>query len=298
MHEKTQEQWGVTVTGYAPTPDSAAANPIQSFFWKPSSLLTPYVDRFEARVGVLGNRKLVELLPARHDCFLEFYFGDRIQVKNVHTGSIHESPKVVLVGPHSERREDVTQTGTVRTFNVSFTPIGFRTLFGIPASSIANGAFEANLVVGVKTESLAASLADASVAQWRGIAERFLQDLIPRHICENEQILVAKIARELQAQNGAIQIAKVAQRFNRTSRQIERLFNENIGLSPKTFSRIARFNHALRRFDERGNLEQSSIALETGYSDQSHMIREFRALTGETPANFRALLHTYRYPHG
>ena len=67
-------------------------------------------------------------------------------------------------------------------------------------------------------------------------------------------------------------------------RQLEREFRRKVGLPPKTLSRIARFQNLLRlsgRFPEKAWAELSAAA---GYADQAHMTREFRELSGATPA--------------
>jgi transcriptional regulator GlxA family with amidase domain len=69
-------------------------------------------------------------------------------------------------------------------------------------------------------------------------------------------------------------------------RQLERLFVERIGYGPKVFARVMRVQHAVGSLASRapGSLASwARFAVECGYADQAHLIREFRALAGVTP---------------
>ncbi len=69
-------------------------------------------------------------------------------------------------------------------------------------------------------------------------------------------------------------------------RQIERQFQEDVGLSPKTFSRIVRLQSALRRI--RAGQPLSEVALGCGFYDQAHMARDFRRLAAMSPTAWQS----------
>ena len=67
-------------------------------------------------------------------------------------------------------------------------------------------------------------------------------------------------------------------------KQFEREFNLHIGMNPKEYARIVRFQKALKQMQHwQGKINQADLAYTCGYSDQSHLIREFRKLCGHTP---------------
>jgi AraC-like DNA-binding protein len=82
---------------------------------------------------------------------------------------------------------------------------------------------------------------------------------------------------------GNMEIKKLAQGQYVSERQLNRLFKQWIGLSPKEFTRIIRFQNALRNIMLADNVNWSSLAVESGYHDQAHFISEFKAFTGITP---------------
>lgn len=68
-------------------------------------------------------------------------------------------------------------------------------------------------------------------------------------------------------------------------KQFERLFHSLVGMNPKEYARIVRFQKALAQMQHQTGKEisQAQIAYASGYSDQSHFIREFKKLSGYTP---------------
>lgn len=73
-----------------------------------------------------------------------------------------------------------------------------------------------------------------------------------------------------------------------SSRHVRRLIRRETGMSPKQYQRVQRLNRAVARADRTATPNWAGIACEYGFYDQSHMIGEFRALTGSTPAALHA----------
>ena len=82
-------------------------------------------------------------------------------------------------------------------------------------------------------------------------------------------------------------VEALAHALGTSARQLRRTFSEVVGLSPKTYTRIVRFQRALRLARRPDAPSWSSIAAATGYFDQAHMSAEFRALAGTTPSALR-----------
>lgn len=84
---------------------------------------------------------------------------------------------------------------------------------------------------------------------------------------------------------GNIAIETLAEVQNVSSRQLERKFKKMIGLPPKFYSRIIRFG-TIFKLMESGDESWVRIALQSGYFDQSHFIKNFKEFTGEDPSNY------------
>jgi AraC-like DNA-binding protein len=90
----------------------------------------------------------------------------------------------------------------------------------------------------------------------------------------------------IRASRGGARIDDVSRRAHTTPRQLTRLFNEWIGLSPKQFARVTRAQAALNRMKDTGDRTLADIASELNFSDHAHLSREILALTGINPREF------------
>ena len=88
---------------------------------------------------------------------------------------------------------------------------------------------------------------------------------------------------EIMRNHGQTRVDQLAGRIGWSPRQLQREFRASVGLSPKAFARIIRFQNLLRLVGEGSLREWASLALEGGYSDQPHMVREFREFSGQSP---------------
>jgi AraC-like DNA-binding protein len=93
-----------------------------------------------------------------------------------------------------------------------------------------------------------------------------------------------RCAAAVDAAHGVVRVRDVARQAGVSVRTLERAFHENVGLRPKTFIRNVRFQHVLARLDSPGSITSlAALASDCGYFDQSHLIKDFRALAGRLP---------------
>ncbi len=86
--------------------------------------------------------------------------------------------------------------------------------------------------------------------------------------------------------NGRVRIDELASRAGCTRKHLNSVFRRRVGVSPKSFCRIARFERA-HRLATSTDAALVDIAFEVGYADQSHMARDFRELSGSAPSGWR-----------
>ena len=84
--------------------------------------------------------------------------------------------------------------------------------------------------------------------------------------------------------NGNLKIKDLANDFFLSDKQFNRRFKEFSGFNPKMYARIVRIESAIKSFPEFSSL--SELALNAGYYDQAHFIRDFKSLTGFNPLEF------------
>jgi AraC-like DNA-binding protein len=96
--------------------------------------------------------------------------------------------------------------------------------------------------------------------------------------------MVEVAVRAMRARRGSVSIRLLAQQIGVSQERFEKRFRREVGTSPKQYCSILRLRFALKTYRPARTL--TDLALEAGYYDQSHFIREFRAVTGETPLRF------------
>ena len=84
-------------------------------------------------------------------------------------------------------------------------------------------------------------------------------------------------------------VGDVIDRVGLSPRRFIELFHRQVGLTPKTFSRVRRFQRALRTVHGRRDIDWARVAVESGYYDQAHFIHDFRGFSGFTPSVYSSL---------
>ena len=87
---------------------------------------------------------------------------------------------------------------------------------------------------------------------------------------------------------GEIRISDLASSVFLSTKQFQRVFTGHVGISPKEFLRIVRFQHALYVLQSNPGMSFSQLAYECGFYDQSHLINEFKVFSGYTPKEYLA----------
>ena len=255
----------------------------------PSKLLRNYVRGYRVRMEVIQLETVFRPLPARVDQFIEFYLRDPYNLINHESGTVTQSAPVMVVGPHNRRKTDLRLAGNYKIFTIHFQPAGFYRLFGIPMRELINSGWNAVDIIGNQVLEIHEQMCELSTAgEMIAIVESFLLRKLlsagkPFHPVQTAAATILK-------QEGQIEINTLIKDCNLSLRQLERKFVEQIGIPPKLYARIARFNRALKLKQEDPDLNWTDITYELNYFDQMHLIKDFRELSNDTPSNLFRLL--------
>ncbi len=105
-------------------------------------------------------------------------------------------------------------------------------------------------------------------------------------IAEVPRDLVVAVER-IMSRGGRIDVSRLAASLGVTRQHLARRFAAHVGVTPKTFCRVVRLWTVLRSTNG-GRVNWAALAADLGYSDQSHLVAEFRSLTGLTPSRWAA----------
>lgn len=115
--------------------------------------------------------------------------------------------------------------------------------------------------------------------------EGCIETLTPRLVTWPTVTEVQQAIWELVEKRGQLALADFADAAGLSDRQLRRCCAKHSGLPPKQLARILRFRHASRLLGQ-GVPDLAGLAIDCGYYDQAHMIRDFRELAGTSPARF------------
>lgn len=99
--------------------------------------------------------------------------------------------------------------------------------------------------------------------------------------------VTSKIIEKICQHKGNIQVQELERYSGYTARTLQRMFKNEIGLTPKGFSRAIRCQSAIYSINHSDDLIFSDCAIDLGFSDQSHFLNEFKKLVNVTPLEYR-----------
>ncbi|WP_314250236.1 helix-turn-helix domain-containing protein [Streptomyces kutzneri] len=174
--------------------------------------------------------------------------------------------------------------GVAEAVEVDFTPLGAYQCLGLPLHHLANAHLHPDEVLGA---GWSARLTEQLMAMpdWEG-CWTLIDSALTRRMAQARppSPVVAEAWSRLHACHGRLSAKELAEATGRGSRRLQVLFREQIGLPPQSVSRILRLQRALTLPSEACRSLADRAAL-CGYFDQAHMNRDFRDLTGLTPAH-------------
>lgn len=223
--------------------------------------------------------------PVVPDGSMEIIFNLSDRFRRLHDdGSIETQPSSLVAG-QMRTPVSIGPSGNVCLLGVRFKTAGAYPFFSFSLNELTDRIESLESVWGREARLIEGRIFDAD-----GFSERVLiiEDFLLRRLARGskpDQLLNVATTTIL-SQHGTSPIGSVIRELGTTERSLERRFREKIGLSPKMFSRIARFQRALRILEENNRADPLDTAFELGYFDQSHMINEFRQFSGSSPAAF------------
>lgn len=167
---------------------------------------------------------------------------------------------------------------------VQFKPYGLYPFVNPSIKEIATQIHSLELLFGSEISALEEMLFENQSDSVRiNTVENFFLRKMKRSVPEQIQALVADITRE----KGCTTVYQLGKKFDVSERTVERAFANYLGISPKKYIRLARFQAIVEALKDRQEEKLTSIAYDFGYADQSHFIKDFQEFTNLKPSSFR-----------
>jgi AraC-like DNA-binding protein len=245
----------------------------------PSAALSPFVER----LWVLGTDADAEpevspVLPDGHVEMIVHLGTPFSQVQR--DGTLHRQARVVLGGQLTAAIRLVSAPGALMV-GVRMRPQAGATCTGIPQNTLLDDVHDVRTLDAPFAERLEADLrgrtdpADIAAACDDALVREWKDRLVPAG--------PDRAVRAAEAAGGLLKVDDLSAAAGVSARQLERLFAHHVGLSPKAFLRVLRFQQVLAALRGQTSPEWADLAVRHGYYDQAHFINDFRRFTGESP---------------
>jgi AraC-like DNA-binding protein len=236
----------------------------------PSQDLAPFIEHYWAIEWDLSAPVLRETLP---------YPAAHIVLE----------PGVARIGGVNTRKFSRRLEGKSRVLGAKFRLGGLRPFVMRPVADFTDRVFDLQDVFGESARELdVRALAQADHHASIAVIEDFLRSRHPRADATLTRVTV--LAERIAGDRELKQVEALAAESGIGVRSLQRLFAEYVGVSPKWLIRRYRLQEAAERMAAAKRIDWPRLALELGYADQAHLIRDFKRIVGKAPGDyFRAL---------
>lgn len=205
-----------------------------------------------------------------------FNFGDALSLD----GQVVHEP-VFLDGVNTLSRK-MGFLGKVELMGISFQEGGAYPILGIPLYELRDEITLLDVLNRPELLRLHARLQEVNSlpARIHLLEEWLLRCLLSG---KEQSLMIPASLKILRQTGGHLSIPELARAFSISQRQLERLYQSQVGISPKEYSKLLRVETARLALKKWNEQTTTRLAMELGFYDQAHFIREFRAVIGITP---------------
>ncbi len=250
---------------FAVRPHSSALTPFVAFFHYNEGEFAPVVER------ILPNGQAHLMINLDEDEF-RTYSGPTC-------GIIHRAGGAVLAGPHGQCTAIDTREQR-RLMAVEFKLGGAAAFLPMPMSEVLDQVVELNDIWGHDGRLLRERLCEAATpaAKFR-VLEAFLMKRLVRSADPAMAAAITLLER-------GVSVAEARSRLGLLPKTFVRRFREQVGLTPKRLYRVRRMQRIVGTVCRPVGVDWCMLAAEHGFTDQAHLIHDFRDLTGITPTAY------------
>lgn len=248
---------------------------------KPATSLSMYIKHYwflemEACEAV-GER----VVPAGY-VELTFHFADHLIQRKL---TDKMQPGIIICGQKTGFF-DVLPTGKISMLSVQFYPHSAGLFFDLPINELTNETLDLKDIMGVSACELEEQLYDLPTLEDK---VKHIESFLLRRLSRKPVYSLDRISHNVKLinqSNGLITPDQLASEACLSRKQHERIFKQTVGLSPKQFLKVIRFQYTLYAHQQYPGESLTELAYRCGFYDQSHMINDFREMSGITPKQY------------
>lgn len=255
----------------------------------PAPALAPFIRCYTFRKFDTGGANMLIPWHANYEISLIFFFKDvPVHLRNPETAKIVKRGTCCdIVGIGTQYNGEMNLNGCYTFFAIAFKPGGLYKIFNVSAAEFLNRIVSADDLFGADIKILYEQLCGAdNLEGMSSFANAFLLDQLKKQKPVYSKDIIVNASNLILKNEGIVDIARLAREANMSTRNLERYFIRQTGMSPKLFCCITRFNHAFSLKLDTPQKNWTSIAQSCGYFDQMHLVREFKRFSGNAPSAF------------
>ncbi|WP_233354733.1 helix-turn-helix domain-containing protein [Paenibacillus sp. JZ16] len=172
--------------------------------------------------------------------------------------------------------------GRGQVFGIKFRPGGFYPFVNTSMDRLTDSSIGTMEILRVDSHTLEQQLLTAEEPEQK---VRYMEELIRRVLPEEDEHIerIHTIIDHIHHNRDIIRVEQVSEWFQMSPRSLQRLFKQYVGVSPKWVIRLYRLQNAAEMLEGLDQQDALQLAMDMGYYDQSHFIRDFKAVIGKTP---------------
>lgn len=259
----------------------------------PAPILAPFVRCYSYVEFYTDGLDFIRPTNARHEIAMTFNFKSKpVRAIDSQVVQTFENCYGGVVGLFTQDNGDMVFNGHYTFFEIMFKPTGFHKIFRLPPGKannqliFAEEVFEPSVKIFYEQLGMAAGL-----AKMCSLADAYLSGFLKKQKSVDYRDGITCMSNIILKNNGVVNIDKLAYNANMSLRTFERHFTDQVGIPPKLFCGITRFNYALALKFKNPQMDWTAIALACGYYDQTHLIKDFKKFAGDTPFVFQKQTH-------
>lgn len=254
----------------------------------PVTALAPFISCYAYREFDTKGTDVIKPWQASSEANIIFFFENvPSKLTDSKTGEIlKKGASCDVVGMSTQHNGDMTFNGKYSFFQILFQPHGFYTLFNVYPIEIANKIIWSGVIFSSDIKWLHEQLHEAkSVIVMAELANTWLLHYLNKRSNIDYKDRITVSANLIIKKAGLINIETLADNACMSMRNFERTFINETGMTPKQLCCISRFNNALELKLNYPAMKWTSIAYQSGYFDQMHLIKDFKRFCGKAPSS-------------
>ncbi|MHA7967586.1 AraC family transcriptional regulator [Paenibacillus sp. CAU 1782] len=241
--------------------------------FEPGPLLAPFVEHYwaisyELPEGLIHTQKVLSY-PNLHLAFEQDTEGRRALLYGV--------PALPF-----ER----TLRGKGRVLGIKFRAGGFHPFWQRDISDLTGTIMDIREALGPEAASWSDAILDARDEEAMAVqAEALLLSRLPERDPQAE--MSENIIQTIKNDRDILKVEQLGMMIGLSVRQLQRLFRKYVGVSPKWAINRFRLQEAAERLERDEAVQLAELAVQLGYFDQAHLIKDFKSMLGQSPASYR-----------